>query len=62
MSKMGNELEKRLDANKYEVWEMLKDLEEGFPRDRWGDVHYHRRELIYKAQQLISKIENGGEL
>lgn len=57
MSKMGNELEKRLDENKYLMYEALKEL---IRRDDYGSIRLptQARDIITK---VLSKIEKGGE-
>ena len=59
MSKMGNELEKRLDENKYELYVALKRvvdwLDDG--EKLVGDMY----EIHSKAHKVLSKIEKGGE-
>ncbi len=52
MSKMGEELEKRLDENKYELYEVLKMLSKH--RGLYGRLSDHDRDVM---NEVIAKVE-----
>ena len=51
MSKMGQELDKRLEENKYEMWELLKKI--NF-QDGWVFL-----EDIPEIEKVLAKIDGG---
>ena len=56
MSKMGNELDRLLDENKYAMWKLLQEASMLFELDSTWRVT-----IGYRIKMLLSKIENGGE-
>ena len=59
MSKMGNELEKRLDENKYKLWELVI----AYRTDLDTLLYFHPDDPIlaikmYEVVQVLAKIEN----
>ena len=57
MSKMGQELDKRLDENKYAMYEALKKMMQDWNNGEI-EIHYKTRELINKT---LVKIEGTDE-
>ena len=62
MSKMGQELEDRLDANKYEMYEVLKDIADFLhyvPCHLVSCTCTDKTALDNKTRQVLTKIEGG---
>ncbi len=62
MSKMGQELDKRLEENKYEMWEALKEISEGkgvFSLDRLEHAGNTIRDMKELAVEVLAKIDGG---
>ena len=59
MSKMGNEMERLLDENKYDMYYALSDIRDGLDDDH--ELIGYGREM--KLREVLAKIENnkGGE-
>ena len=60
MSKMGEELEKRLDENKYELYEALKEIRKGegaFSRDHLTHAQNTIANMRDIAIEALAKIE-----
>ncbi len=54
MGKMGELLERRLDENKYAMYEALRGLLRDYSTDPNSDIFY---EACLKARQVIAKVE-----
>lgn len=58
MSKMGQELERRLDENKYELWEALRGImENGAKMEMGAQTALKMFPYIKQAEKVLAKIE-----
>lgn len=57
MSKMGQELEKRLDENKYEIYEALSFIVDNFNTGEMDGFTKAMNEGIPKAKKVLAKVE-----
>jgi len=64
MSKMGQELEKRLDENKYAMYEALKQIARGegrFSIDHLTHAENTIEAMLKIANEAIAKVESKGK-
>ena len=56
MGKMGEELEKRLDENKYELYYACKGSQAFFSKTRQPNRTYERTELLEAYTEIVANI------